>query len=617
MGTQTGKILDVDLSTGTVSTSTVDEDTQRKYIGGSGLAAKLFLDRVAPDVDPLSAKNVLFLMGGPLSGTNFPTSSRLVAAFKSPQTGIWGQGSAGGNFAAEMKKAGYDGIAITGASNKPVYLVIEDDKVEIKDAADIWGKDSYETTDILKERHGAKADVIEIGPAGENLVKFTGIMNGRWGSVSRCGGGAVMGSKKLKAVVISGTGKVAPADPGAFDNVRKGVLDKVKESVVSQALNAAGTAMGIEVNAMTGVLPVKNYTMGDGNFLAPKLTGGAITAQYLTKPHACFTCPIACKRTVKVAEGPYAVEEGPGPQYETVGAFGSLLLIEDLAAVIKMGEMANRYGMDSISCGATIAFATECFEKGLITSQDLDGGRLRWGNPDDVLAIMEKIAKRQGFGDVLAEGSRSAAKKIGKGAEDYTIEIKGLEFALYDVRGSHGHGLGFMMSNRGACHVASEIGKIESGWTTWPDIGVTGGYDPKADEGKGELNMTCENVAMLANSAALCQFCLMSFSVTELAAVLKAATGFDYDLNEAMECGDRIWMLQRGLNNLMGITAADDRIPKRLMTPTTEGGAAGSVLNVDLLLKEYYQARGLDVDGRPLKEKLNSLGLSALVAKLE
>jgi len=217
---------------------------------------------------------------------------------------------------------------------------------------------------------------------------------------------------------------------------------------------------------------------------------------------------------------------------------------------------------------------------------------------------MEKIAKRQGFGDVLAEGSRSAAKKIGNNAEDYTVEIKGLEFALYDVRGSHGHGLGFMMSNRGACHVASEIGKIESGWTTWPDIGITGGYDPKADEGKGELNVTCENVAMLSNSATLCQFCLMSISPTELAEALKASTGFDYDLDEIMECGERIWMLQRGLNNLMGITAADDRMPKRLMVPHTEGGAAGSVLNVELLLKDYYKARGLDANGRPLKDKL-------------
>ncbi len=616
MATYTGMLLEIDLSTGTISTSTIDDNAQRKFIGGAGLAAKLFLDRVSPDIDPLSDKNVLFLMAGPLSGTNFPTSSRLVAAFKSPQTGIWGQASAGGSFAAEMKRAGYDGIAITGSSSKPVYLVIEDDKVEIKDAADIWGKDCYETTDILKERHGAKVDIVEIGPAGENLVKFASILNGKWGFISRCGGGAVMGSKKLKAVVIRGTGKVTPANPDGLENVRKTVLDKVKESVISQALQAAGTAMGVEVNAMTGVLPVKNYTVGDGNFLAPKLTGGAITAQYLTKPHACLTCPIACKRTVKVSEGPYAIEEGPGPQYETVGAFGSLIVNEDLAAVIKMGEMANRYGMDSISCGATIAFAMECFEKGLITSKDLDGGQLRWGNPDDVLAVMEKIAKRQGFGDVLAEGSRSAAKKIGNNAEDYTVEIKGLEFALYDVRGSHGHGLGFIMSNRGACHVASDIGKIESGWTTWPDIGITGGYDPKADEGKGELNVTCENVSMLSNSATLCQFCLMSISITDLTEALKASTGFDYDLNEIMECGDRIWMLQRGLNNLMGITAADDRMPKRLMTPHTEGGAAGSVLNVELLLKDYYKARGLDANGRPLKDKLNALGLSDLAARL-
>jgi aldehyde:ferredoxin oxidoreductase len=614
MGTFKGKILDIDLSRGSVKTTKIKDDVARKFIGGSGLAAKLFLDRVQPNIDPLSEKNILFLMGGPLSGTKFPTSSRLVAAFKSPQTGIWGQASAGGNFAAEMKRAGYDGIAISGKSDKPVYLLIEDDKVEIKDASDLWGKDIYETADILKKRC-AKSDVLEIGPAGENLVKFANIMNTKWGSISRCGGGAVMGSKKLKAIVISGTGKVSPAAPEAFESVRKGVLGKVKESVVTQALTANGTAMGIEVNAFTGVLPVKNFTVGDGSWLAPLLGGSTITAQYLTKAHACFTCPIACKRTVKVAEGKYKMEEGPGPQYETVCAFGSMMVIEDLAAIIKMSEMADRYGMDSISCGVTIAFAMECFEKGLISSQDI-GGQLRWGNADDVLAIMNKIAYRKGFGDVLAEGSRSAARKIGKNAADYTVEVKGLEFAMYDIRGSHGHGLGFIMSNRGACHVASEIGKIESGWSTWPDIGITGGYDPKADEGKGELNFICENVAMLANSATLCQFALMSFSISELADVLKAATGFDYDLKEIMECGERIWMLQRGLNNLMGVTAADDRMPKRLMTALPDGGAAGSVPNVDLMLKDYYKARGLDAKGRPLKARLESLGLADLATKL-
>ncbi|MCK4697021.1 MAG: aldehyde ferredoxin oxidoreductase, partial [Dehalococcoidia bacterium] len=360
MGTNRGKILDVNLSTGAVKTTTIEEDVLRKFIGGSGLAAKLFLDRVPPDSDPLSDKNTLFFMAGPLSGTNFPTSSRVVAVFKSPQTGIWGQASAGGNFAAEMKKAGYDGIAISGMSSKPVYLVIEDDKVEIKDAADIWGKDCYQTTDILKERHGAKADVLEIGPAGENLVKFASILNGKWGFISRCGGGAVMGSKKLKAVVVRGTGKVEAASPEEFTKIRKTLVNTVKENIISQSLKAAGTALGAEVNAITGVLPVKNFTVGDGSAFGPKIGGSALTAQYLTKPHACLTCPIACKRTVRVAEGPYKMEEGPGPQYETICALGTLLMIDDLAAIIKMGETANRYGVDTISCGGTIAFAMEC-----------------------------------------------------------------------------------------------------------------------------------------------------------------------------------------------------------------------------------------------------------------
>jgi aldehyde:ferredoxin oxidoreductase len=394
-------------------------------------------------------------------------------------------------------------------------------------------------------------------------------------------------------------------------------VNKLKEGIQAQALKSAGTALGAEVNAITGVLPVKNFSVGDGSAYGPKIGGSAISAQYLTKPHACLTCPIACKRTVRVAEGPYKIEEGPGPQYETVSALGSLLVIDDLAAVLKMGETANRYGVDTISCGGTIAFAMECFEKGIITSKDLDGGQLRWGNPDDVLTIMGKIAKRQGIGDMLAEGSRSAAKKIGKNAEDCTAEIKGLEMPQYDPRGTHGHGLSFMMSNRGACHVASTIGSVESNWVfTWQDIGISCDYDAKADEGKGELNVTCENLDMLSNSSTMCRFGLMGMAITDLAEALKAATGFDYDLDEIMECGGRIWMLLRGLNNLMGVTAADDRMPKRFLTPHSDGGAAGSVPNVELMMKDYYKARGLDAKGRPLKEKLDKLGLSDLAAKL-
>jgi aldehyde:ferredoxin oxidoreductase len=230
---------------------------------------------------------------------------------------------------------------------------------------------------------------------------------------------------------------------------------------------------------------------------------------------------------------------------------------------------------------------------------------------------MDKIAKRQGFGDVLAEGSRIAARKIGKNAEESTVEIKGLELPQYDPRGAHGHGLSFMTSNRGACHVASTIGSVESNWVfTWADIGITGTYDPKSPEGKGELNVPCENLDILTNSATMCRFGLMSMNITDLAEALKTTTGFDYDLKEIMECGDRIWLLIRGLNNLMGVTNADDRMPKRILTPHADGGAAGSVPDVELMLKEYYKARGLDANGRPLKDKLNSLGLSALAAKL-
>jgi len=617
MGTYRGKILNVNLTTGNAKTTTVEEGVLRKFIGGSGLAAKLFLDRVPPNADPLSEKNVLFLMTGPLTGTNYPTSSRLIACFKSPLTNIWGQAASGGRFAAEIKFAGYDGIAIEGASRRPVYLFIEDGKVEIKDATDLWGKDTYETIDILKERfgEGGRAGVLAIGPAGENLVRFASIVDDKWGSLSRCGGGAVMGAKKLKAIVIRGTGKVEPALPGEYAKARKAVMDKLKESVITQTLREYGTAMGVEQHALTGGLPGKNWSQGDNSAMT-KTSGINLTLNYLTKSHACFTCPIACKRTVRVKEGAYKMKEGHGPQYETTAAFGSNLVNDNLASICKLNETANRYGLDSISCGSSIGFAMECFEKGLISSKDLDGGQLRWGNADDILAMVDKIAHRQGFGDVLAEGTRRAAARIGKNAFDYAVEIKGLEAPLGDPRALHGLGLAYALSNRGACHVQHMVLYIESSWTTFPDIGLTGPYDGKADEGKAQLTVVCENLGMLTDAATLCQFALISMSVGELVEALRTTTGFDYDLDEVMRCGERIWMLKRGLNNLMGVTAADDRMPKRLMTPLKDGPVAGSVPNMEFMLKEYYKLRGLDSNGRPLKEKLHSLGLADLAVKL-
>ncbi len=618
MGSHRGKIIDVDLSAAKVTISDVADDVVRKYIGGSGMAAKMFFDRVSPDVDPLSGDNILFLMAGPLAGTGLPGSSRFTMSCKSPLTGIWGEAAGGGDFAPEIKKAGYDGIAIKGISDKPVYLLIEDDKVEIKDASDLWGKDVYETVDILTARGEGKGKprIVSIGQAGENVVKFAAIANGKDAFAARAGGGALMGSKKLKAISVVGTTKVEPASPEELKAVRKETINKVKENIIALSLQAMGTIMACDVTGALGDIPTKNYSLGDPGEMAPKIGGGVLTEKYLTRGDACQSCPIACKRIIKVDEDGYKVEEGPGPEYETAVAFGTLLMNDNMPAVLKMSELVNKYGVDSISCGAAIAFAMECFEKGVITSDDLDGEQLRWGNVDDIFAMLDKIVFRKGFGDILAEGTRAAAKKIGKNSEEFTCEVKGLDSPMHDGRALHGMGLGYAMSNRGACHVQNLDLALESNWCAYPEVGLPGGYVALSSEGKADMVMRCENVGMLTNACIICQFNLYALTIEDLVNMMKYATGFDYDLKELVECGERIWMLKRGLNNLMGVTVADDKLPKRMMTAFTEGGAAGSLPDMELMLKEYYPLRGLDANGRPLKEKLESLGLSELGARL-
>ncbi len=618
MAAHRGKILDVNLSTGEISFTDIDPEVTRKYIGGSGMAARLFMDRVDPGVDPLSADNVFFLMAGPLAGTGLPGSSRFTMACKSPMTGIWGEAAGGGDFAPAMKKAGVDGIVISGASDKPVYLSIQDDKVEIKDASGLWGKDVYETVDILTEREGGKSRprIVCIGPAGENQVKYAAVANGKDAFAARAGGGAVMGSKKLKAVTVVGTQKVVAAAPDALKELRKAAFGKVNENIIALSLQAQGTNMGMDIGGFLGDIPTKNYSMGDPGEMAIKVGGGVMTAEYLTSGHACESCPIGCKRVVKVDKGPYAMKEGPGPEYETAAAFGPLLMNDNMPAVLKLSELANKYGVDSISCGAAIAFGMECFEKGLITSDDLDGGELRWSNLDDIFRMLDQIVFRRGFGDVLAEGAREAAKKIGKGAGEFTCEVKGLDCPMHDGRALHGIGLAYAMSNRGACHVQHMDLAIESNWCAYPEVGLPGGYTGMTSEGKADMVVKCENLGTLTNACVICQFNMYALTVDDLVQMMNACTGFDYDLTELMECGERIWMLKRGLNNLMGVTASDDRLPKRMMTAFTEGGAAGSLPDMDLMLKEYYPLRGLSAGGQPLKEKLDHLGLNDLAARL-
>jgi aldehyde:ferredoxin oxidoreductase len=612
-------MLEVNLSTGAVKKTEIDKGVLRKFIGGSGLAAKLMFDRVDPKVDSLSPQNELFILCGPVSGTSLPGGARFSVCAKSPLTNMFAESSCGGDFASKLRSAGWDGIIVQGASEKPVYLFIEDGKAEIKDASDLWGKNNHEVTQILKERHGGRdARVVTIGQAGENLVRYAGLANGR-SLAARCGMGAVMGSKKLKAIVVKGSGKVPLADPEKFAERRKVLIQKAKDNVASQVLSMLGTNAAVDVSAVTGDLPGKNWASGDNTAIAAKTGGPVLSGQpFLTGTESCFGCTVGCKRVNQITEGPFAGWSGPGPEYEGVVSLGSNLVIDDMASIIKMNDMCNDFGLDVISAGSTIAMAMECMERGILTTKDTEGIDLRWGNADAVVKMIPMIARREGFGATLAEGVKRMADKIGKGASEYAIEVKGLEVPMHDPRAHHGLGLAYATSARGACHTNDPAYSIGTGIFDWPELGLTPLLAAAVKESKvwGPAIKSSQDLGQIINAGVICYMFNLVMNADDMAELLASSSGFDYTFTELVECGERIWHMKRGVSNLMGVTAADDTLPKRLLTPTTEGPAAGSKIDLELMLKDYYPARGLNPDGRPSKETLDRLGLSDLAAKL-
>jgi aldehyde:ferredoxin oxidoreductase len=618
VGGYIGKILEVDLSNGNIGTLSIKEEDRKKFLGGSGLAAKIFFDSFDTKVAPLSPENPLIIMTGPVVGTQFPGTSRFAVCGKSPLTGIWGEGTCGGNFGPELKFAGRDGIIFRGASPKPVYLFVEDDEIELRDAGDLWGMDNYKVTDLLKQRHGKQRNpkVLSIGPAGENLVKFAAICNDKSDFIGRTGMGAVMGSKKLKALVVKGTKSVEVSYLEEYATLRKLLVTKSRDAMVAQSFRSMGTDAGMDLGMMTGDVPIKNWMIGENLELSANLGGPSLTEKYLTRNHACSFCPIACKRIVEVDNGPFKMEEGPGPEYETCCTFGTLIMNDDLAGVIKANEWCNKYGMDTISCGATIAFAMEAFEKGLITRKDTDGIDLTWGNMAGVIELLHKIAKKEGIGAVLCEGSREVAKKLGKGAEEFTVEVKGLEAPMHDPRGFHGMGLAYMTSIRGACHLMHLALSVEQGMTIYPEAGFQENYIGQTSEGKAAMIKLCEDLGLPCNSLVICEFVAWTLSANELAEMVRVTTGFDFTLKDLLACGERMWLLKRGLGNMMGVSVKDDRLPKRILSPLEEGAAAGSVPDVEKLLGEYYEVRGLDKNGKPKREVLVKAGLEDLAKKL-
>jgi aldehyde:ferredoxin oxidoreductase len=611
-----GRFLRVDLTEGRITDFAVEDPLLRKFIGGSALGAKLFLDGHPLDADPLAPENPLMVMTGPLVGSGFPGSSRFAVCAKSPLTGIWGESACGGTFGPELKRAGFDGIVITGRAASPVYLSIVEGKARLDDASDLWGKDIYEATDRLKEEDRERK-VLAIGPAGENLVRFAAIGNDKGHYVGRTGLGAVMGAKNLKAICVRGSGKLEKADEARFREIHKEALQEVKESALAGSIHAMGSDANMDIGMINGDVPVRNWSVGEDFDLSAALSGPTLSETYLTRTHACANCPIACKRVVRVADGPYRTEEGPGPEYETCATFGTMIMNRDLAGVIKANELCNRLGMDTISCGAAIAWAMELFEKGILTPQTTGGLDLTWGNMKAVLTLLPRIARREGFGGLLSDGTLAAAKKIGGEAVDAVVHVKGLDLPMHDPRAFHGMGLAYMMSNRGACHLQHSVMATEQGMASWPQLfPMKDDYQGTTSEGKAALVFHSENYGILGNSLSICNYLVNCLRPETIRDAFNAVTGFDFSFGELMRCGMRNWTLKRGINNLLGVTAKDDVLPKRILTPLKEGAGAGSVPDVERLKREYYAIRGLDERGFPKEEKLRELGLDELRERL-
>jgi aldehyde:ferredoxin oxidoreductase len=605
------RMLEVDLSSGEPRTYAPDPDDMKIYVGGSALAARLFYEEKGYKADPLSPENPLFVMTGPMVGTNFPGTSRFVVCARSPLTGIWGESTSGGTFGAELKKAGFDGIFLKGRAEQPSYVFIEDDRVSVLEAGSLWGSDTYDAVDYLRERHGGRHPprVIVIGVAGENMVRYAAICNDKAHYFGRTGMGAVMGSKNLKAIVVKGTGKVPIAHEKAYASARKAALENIKDSMISDSFREMGTAAAMDLGMMTGDVPIKNWSLGVDYDMADELGGPAQVEKLLKGRTACFSCPIGCKPVVGVTGQEYDVPRGPGPEYETCATFGTMLMNNNLYAVAKANELCNRLGLDTITCGSTLAFIMEAYEKGYLKAEDTDGLEMTWGNMDAVLSMLHKIAHREGFGDRAAEGSYRLAKSIGEEVMGFVVTIKGLELPMHDPRGFHGMGLAYMNSNRGACHLQHSAQAVEQGMVLWTEAGLEEDYPATESAGKAKMVYICEDLGQMTNIVCVCHFVHWAMGLRSLLEGFNAVTGYEFGMEEFMKTGRRAWVMKRALNNLMGISSEDDILPARILTPLSEGGAEGSVPDEGLMKKEYYEICGLDKKGYPSIEVLNALDL--------
>jgi aldehyde:ferredoxin oxidoreductase len=615
-----GNILRINLTKGTIQRHPTEEHLARAFLGGRGLNVKRLWDELPAHTDGLSPQNMLVFGVGPLVGTLFPGGARFNVTAMSPQTGILGDSNAGGFFGPELKFAGYDQVIIQGRADHPVYLWIKDDAVELRDAQGLWGQDVWETTLAIQQELGdTDVQVATIGQGAENGVRFAGIFVNLNRPAARTGMGTVMASKNLKAVAVRGSGLIPVADMARFSEIIERLDQVIYNHPEYEIRCRLGTTRLIKALDSIGGLPTRHFQRGSFEE-ADSVSGEAIEGLYKIKSKACFACTIPCSRFLMVDDLRFPGLRLEGPEYEPLAGFTARVGNSDLALALKCIDLANRYGMDAIALSEVISWAMECYQRGLLSRQEADGLDLTWGNGETILALIYKVAHREGFGDFLADGVRKAAERLGRGSEEMAMHGKGLEVFQADVRSIKAYGLGNAVASRGADHLRSEP------WFEFsndPEEGIRRYGIPETAfrleyKGKGLVVKHFEEMAAIADSTGVCKNTYNNMEVLDwegTAELLRAATGWDISGEEVRQIGERIVNLERLFIAREGITRQDDTLPRRFLEeplPEGSGPSTGSVLELEPMLDEYYRARGWDVEtGLPTEEKLEELGLIA------
>ena len=607
-----GKILTVNLNNQEISEELLNEKIAKDFLGGAGYCCRYLYDYIDKDTDPISPDNVLMFMTGPFCGSPIPTSGKFVVCAKSPYTGIWGESNCGGYFGPELKKAGYDGIVIKGASESPVYLEITENKAKIKDASFLWGKGIIDTSKILKEQSGSPLTRIAcIGQAGENLVKFA-IIASEEKAAGRTGMGAVMGSKKLKAITIRGRKRqFEVADSETFKNVVQKALNDINEAFTSKMYGEIGTSAGVDLWNSTGELPKKYWTFGEEWEGAYNISGVTAKEKIVTRKYPCFSCPIGCAKKAIIKEGEYQTEgEVESPEVEALTGFGSMILNDNLESIVRANVLCNDYGIDTISCSSIIAFIYYLYNNDKITSEKIDGINPKWGDIKPALQLIKKISLREGIGDLLAEGSNSVGKKFNV-SQDEIATVYGMEVPYHDLRSNFGMSIAYgIAAPRGPCHNSCDMYTISLG-IPLEEFGIKTVDRYKDDSEMAIICARLQDYRALYSSLTLCIFANPLPSI--IAELVKTCIGLSCDTEKLKIFGERIFMIKRLFNLKMGITPKDDKLPKILLKPLEGTQSAGKSPNFEQLKKEYYKYRQWDLEtGEINQEILKNLGLGEL-----